>query len=500
MVKNLGVCLTLILTALLLNVSCTMSSMQELENKNDKSNTVVEKAISGVTVDYTITSDWGTGFTADVKINNNSGSAINGWNVTFSFAGNQAITGYWNGRATQTGKNVSAVNESFNAQIPNGGSTTFGFQATYSGANAKPTNFDVNSGAVAVSTSSSTSKSSSSSSSSSIIKSSQPSSAPVVSYIYPDQPWYDINDKLINAHSGGMLYENGYYYWYGQDKIEGSSEKRGKTGAGIHLYRSRDLIHWNDFGIVMPVDYVNPNSDIAFGCKLQRLKVVYNPVTKKYIAYFKLYLKGAGYDVCYVGVATATSARGPFQYDHKFLATSPVNGSGDFCLYQSGNDLYHIAVRKSDRIMVVAKMTADYMYPAEDYKVMEGVRVNTEGPAIIYRDGLFHLLGSGSTGWDPNPARYYTSKSLTGPWTFHGNPCTGVNSVTGLGGNVTYGGQSCFITEVQGKDNQYIALFDVWMPDDVYNSRYIWLPFRIVNNQMSIKWIDKWNLSWFDTH
>ena len=41
-------------------------------------------------------------------------------------------------------------------------------------------------------------------------------------------------------------------------------------------------------------------------------------------------------------------------------------------------------------------------------------------------------MSSGSTGWDPNPARYFTSNSLTGPWFYHGNPCEGVNPANGL--------------------------------------------------------------------
>lgn len=108
------------------------------------SQTLYTEAISGVTFNYTITSDWGTGFTAEVKINNNSGKAINGWKLTFSFSGNQVITSGWNGKFTQTGKDVTVVNEGYNQQIPNGGSVSIGFQAKYSGANAKPANFALN--------------------------------------------------------------------------------------------------------------------------------------------------------------------------------------------------------------------------------------------------------------------------------------------------------------------------------------------------------------------
>jgi cellulase/cellobiase CelA1 len=96
-------------------------------------------------VTYSNLNDWGAGFTANVVIRNNGASAINGWTLTWSFAGNQTITNLWNGSYTQTGQSVSVTNLSYNNVIPaNGGTVNFGFNANYSGTNANPTNFAVN--------------------------------------------------------------------------------------------------------------------------------------------------------------------------------------------------------------------------------------------------------------------------------------------------------------------------------------------------------------------
>ncbi len=319
--------------------------------------------------------------------------------------------------------------------------------------------------------------------------------------IIPDTEWKDIYGNRINAHSAGLYYENGFYYWYGEHKLPGFAESTSKADGGIHLYRSRDLINWNDFGIVMSVDYNNPNSDIAYGCRIQRPKVVYNSSTGKYVCIFKLFLKGGGVTVGYNGVATATSATGPFTYSNKFLAASSVNGSGDFALYQAPNgDLYHFTVNKADRVFMKAKMASNYLTPATSYVACPGVAANTEGPAFFYKDGTYHLLASGSTGWDPNAPRYYTSSSIDGPWTVQSNPLSGTNSVTGIGPNLTYGGQPTYIQKIEGVENQYIAMFDVWKPLDPTTSRYIWLPFRVSNKKLSINWVSSWNLSWFNTH
>ncbi|MFF4650613.1 glycoside hydrolase family 6 protein [Streptomyces sp. NPDC001380] len=93
---------------------------------------------SGCTAAYTVTNSWGTGFTADVTVKA-GGSAVTSWKVTWTFAGDQRITNAWSTTATQSGQAVSAVNVDYNGSLAAGGSTTFGFQGTYSGTNAVPT-------------------------------------------------------------------------------------------------------------------------------------------------------------------------------------------------------------------------------------------------------------------------------------------------------------------------------------------------------------------------
>lgn len=311
--------------------------------------------------------------------------------------------------------------------------------------------------------------------------------------ITSDTQWNDIWGNNINAHGGGIYYENGFYHWYGEDAS-------GWKYNGIHCYRSRNLIDWNDMGIVMPVDETNNNSDIRRGCIIQRPKVVYNSSTGKYVCMFKLYPDGT-YATCYIGVATADSPTGPFTYSNKFKGASST-GTGDFALYQDGSDLFLIGVARGEqgRPTKYVQMRNDYKWPLNGgFSSMSGIQNNTEGLAIIKKGNTFHLIGSGSSGWDPNAARYFTSTSLDGPWTNQGNPCYGTNNITGLGRDKTYGGQSTFINKVQGTDNQYIAMMDVWKPGNLGNSNYIWLPFKVDNatNKLTLNWIPTWNLDWF---
>jgi endoglucanase len=98
---------------------------------------------TGCAVSYTM-NDWGSGATVSITIKNNGTTAINGWHLGFSFAGNQKITNLWNGNYTQSGTEVTVKNTTYNAAIPAGGSVSFGFNLSYSGTNAQPTGFTLN--------------------------------------------------------------------------------------------------------------------------------------------------------------------------------------------------------------------------------------------------------------------------------------------------------------------------------------------------------------------
>jgi endoglucanase len=89
-------------------------------------------------VTYDVTSDWGAGFVVDLTVTNTGNTAINGWNLAWRFAGNQQIGNLWNGVLTQSGDSVSVANASYNAAIAPGASVYPGFQAAYSGSNARP--------------------------------------------------------------------------------------------------------------------------------------------------------------------------------------------------------------------------------------------------------------------------------------------------------------------------------------------------------------------------
>jgi len=96
-------------------------------------------ATSSCTAAYSVTTDWGSGFTASLTIADNGTAAITGWTVTYSYAGNQSLSSGWNGTWTQSGKAVTVTSESYNGNLAAGATTTAGANFDYSGTNAAPT-------------------------------------------------------------------------------------------------------------------------------------------------------------------------------------------------------------------------------------------------------------------------------------------------------------------------------------------------------------------------
>ena len=79
----------------------------------------------GCSVAYRIIDQWPGAFKGDVTIFN-SGPAINGWTLTWTFPTTaQRITQLWNGSVVQTGANVSVTNLSYNNIIASGGNVNF---------------------------------------------------------------------------------------------------------------------------------------------------------------------------------------------------------------------------------------------------------------------------------------------------------------------------------------------------------------------------------------
>ncbi len=305
--------------------------------------------------------------------------------------------------------------------------------------------------------------------------------------------WPDNRGVHINAHGGGILWREGVYYWYGEHKIGGKAGNEAQVG--VHVYSSRDLTNWKDEGIALAVSD-DPASDITKACVLERPKVLFNAKTGKYVMWFHLELKGQGYSAARSGVAVADQPTGPFTFVSSFRPDSSMARDQTLFVDDDGK-AYHLYASEDNKTLHIAQLSDDYLTPGGKFiRVFEDRLM--EAPAICKRDGKYYFIGSGCTGWAPNAARAAVASSIWGPWKELGNPCVGVNPANGIGPDKTFGGQSTCILPVQGKRDAFIALFDIWNPDNAIDGRYVWLPVRFTGEGFTVTWANTWDLSVFD--
>ena len=100
-------------------------------------------AAGGCKVTYAVQSQWSTGFTAAITIQN-TGPAITSWTLAYSYSGTQQLQQGWSGNWSQSGPNVTVTNAAWNGSLATGASTQIGANFSYSGTNVSPTVFMVN--------------------------------------------------------------------------------------------------------------------------------------------------------------------------------------------------------------------------------------------------------------------------------------------------------------------------------------------------------------------
>ena len=339
--------------------------------------------------------------------------------------------------------------------------------------------------------------------------------------------WRDMDGELINAHGGGILFHEGKYYWFG--------EHRPATGfvteKGIACYSSTDLLNWKNEGIVFAVSE-EAGSDIEKGCIMERPKVIYNKKTGKFVMWLHLELKGQGYGPARTAVAVSDSPVGPY----RFIRSGRVNPgiyplnmtkkerklkwnleqykewwtpewyeairkgmfvkrdleggqmSRDMTLFVDDDEkAYHIYSSEENLTLQIAELTDDYLNHSGKYiRIFPGG--HNEAPAIFKKDGIYWMITSGCTGWDPNKARLLTATSILGEWKQLPNPCIGENA------DKTFGGQSTYILPLPDK-KQFLFMADNWRPKSLEDSRYIWLPIQFNEKGTPfIEWVDRWKI------
>lgn len=345
--------------------------------------------------------------------------------------------------------------------------------------------------------------------------------------IYPGKIWFDTNGKRIQVHGGSVRYENGTYYFYGENK-EFTDGKNDVVTWGVRCYASKDLYNWEDIGLIIEPELEDKSSPLHPSMKAERPHIIYNRKTQKYICFMKVIMKDGSQRTT---ILSADNFFGPYKIEKHGLL--PLGGSaGDFDLQvdEETGKAYYIFERVHTHT-VIAELTDDYLgfngKYSEHFKNGHPPHVR-EAAAHFIRDGKHYLITSGTTGYYPNPSELAVADDWHGPYRVLGNPHPDDMS------NTSYHSQISSVFKVEGKKDLYIACADRWLPDEMFlpykeyadlfdkeynpNSKekadwqgmfekyegvhkgpantsisdYVWLPFRFDGEMGYLDWHDEW--------
>ena len=276
---------------------------------------------------------------------------------------------------------------------------------------------------------------------------------------YPGQIWYDTKGERIQAHGGSVFYEDGVYYWYGEnkEKTDGISDI---WHWGVRCYTSTDLYNWEDRGLIIAPEPDDENSSLHPFAYLDRPHIIYNKQTKKYVCWLKIMNRDGQTET----VLTADSILGPYTKVREGL--HPLNmsaGDFDLAVAEDGKAYYYFERVHSETIC--ADLTEDYTDVTGYYsthfshKCPPFVR---EATAHFLRNYKHYLVTSGTSGYFPNPSEVAVADTWHGPYTVLGNPHPKDESHT------SYHSQISSVFKVKGKKDLYIAVADRWLPEQMF--------------------------------
>ena len=360
---------------------------------------------------------------------------------------------------------------------------------------------------------------------------------------YPGRPWLDINGNRIQAHGGSLFYENGLYYWYGENK-EKTDGKNGIWHWGVRCYRSADLYNWEDCGLIIPPELEDETSPLHSSACMDRPHIVFNQATGKYVCWLKIMERDGRQTET---VLTADRLLGPYTKVRQGLRPLGMD-AGDFDLAVGADGKGYYFFDRVHSELICAGLTDDYTNVTGEYSAhfpRKSPPFVREGIAHFCRGGKHYLLTSGTTGYFPNPSEIAVADTWHGPYRVLSDPHPNDPSHT------SYHSQVSCVFRVPGKKDLFIALADRWLPkqmflnyedyagcfealfdpagggkadwapvvekvrtyekrtgehvdfspdckDNTSISDYVWLPIRFDGEMAYLDWRDQWSLDEFE--
>lgn len=290
--------------------------------------------------------------------------------------------------------------------------------------------------------------------------------------------WKDTEGAPIHAHGGYMIFHEGYFYWYGEDRRE---------NFYVSCYRSKNLTNWEFCNHVLTTQSetcgyrvrtkIQLLTEDGKKVNLERSKVLYNEKTKKFVMWMH-YENGNDYHDAAVAIATCDAPDGDFVYHGHFNPYGYM--SRDCTLFQDDDGTaYFISAARNNADLHVYRLTDDYMNVERlVHKLWQGEY--REAPAVVKISGKYYMLTSFCTGWVPNQGKYAVADSMEGSW----------STLIEIGDKTTYQSQPAFIIHRNGRTLYY---GDRWGGDGkkYFESGYVIYPLEVKGDRLVMEYVDE---------
>jgi hypothetical protein len=197
-----------------------------------------------------------------------------------------------------------------------------------------------------------------------------------------------------------------------------------------------------------------------------------------------LHWEGMNYGTAEAGVFTSDSVDGDYTQVRHMRPNG--NMSRDDTLFRDDDGkAYFLSAANENADSALYELTDDYTDIARQIATLWPGSYR-EAPAIMKANGVYFIVGSGATNWDPNQQKYATAPSMDGPW----------SALSNVGDATGYDTQTAFIIPFKGsKTTTYIYAGDRWQDPDLGSSKYIWLPIKVNGQKLVIDYYDSWQLN-----
>jgi hypothetical protein len=291
--------------------------------------------------------------------------------------------------------------------------------------------------------------------------------------IKPGELWPDNRGQHIQAHGGGIIKLGDTFYWFGEDRSQGLI----RSNRYVSCYASTDLVNWTFRNQVLKIG--DPEN---FGPRrvIERPKVFFNARTKTFVMY--MHVDDGAYKVARVGVATCDKVDGDYKYLRSFRPLE--HESRDIGQFIDDDGTAYLIFEDRPFGFRIARLSDDYLNVEKEVCL---IKEHLEGGGLVHYQGLYYVIGSGLTGWDPNPNKYATAPRLEGPWSEFKDIAPPETK--------TYRAQSTMMLKVVGtKATTIIFMGDMWKPRTQWDSRYLWMPLEIGQGKLWLPEPKEWTL------